>query len=151
MKVSAARKQTFVEALVRGAAPEAAAKMISVDRATAYRWRAADESFAAEWQAATDRKVEAVETVLYRMAMEKDLGAICFFLKAHKPELYNRKTITLAGDPANPLSVTHHGGEEVVHLFMPPNGRDQPEPEEALDEPPTIDGEASEAGNKDAA
>jgi hypothetical protein len=136
VKVSAATKELFCEALLRGQSPVGAARAIRVDRATAYRWRAGDPTFAEAWIAARETKIELVETVLYRMVREKDLGAICFFLKAHKPEIYNRRIqIAVGSDPDDPLSIDHlHHGDasEMVHIYMPPNGRDQLDPDEAL-------------------
>ena len=121
MKVSAAKKRTFVDVLVRGQTPAGAAQAIGVDRRTAYRWRAIDPAFAEEWTDARETKIENVETVLYRQAMGGDITAIIFFLKAHRPETYNRRMrISLEGDFDNPLSVTHHGSGEVVHFFLRP-------------------------------
>jgi hypothetical protein len=76
MKVSAAKKQTFVEALVRGQTPEGAAKAIGVNRMTAYRWRAEDKVFAEQWAEACARKVEAVESVLFQQAMGGEAWAV---------------------------------------------------------------------------
>jgi transposase len=103
MKVSAAKKQAFCDLLVHGQTPEGAANAIGVGRSTVYNWKAEDKAFAVRWNEARERKIEAVENVLYQMAMEKDLGAICFFLKAHRPELYNRRTLVLEGNADAPM------------------------------------------------
>jgi hypothetical protein len=139
MKVSAALKEQFCEHMVRGQTPESAARAIGIDRTTAYRWRAADASFAAEWEQARERKIEAVENVLYRQAMVGEAWAVCFFLKAHRPDLYNRRqVIAVGGDPdAPPIGIAG----EVVHFYMPPNHRDEPE-EIDDDASHTIEGEA---------
>jgi hypothetical protein len=129
MKMSLARKQAFCEAMVRGQTPEVAARTVGVDRATAYRWRAADAAFAAAWEDARERKIEAVENILYRQAMAGEAWACIFFLKCHKPEIYNRRqVIALGGDLDNPLTIARTG--EVgsnVHFYMPANHRDEPE------------------------
>lgn len=141
MKVSGDRKRKFCEALVRGGSPETAARSVGVDRATAYRWRGADATFAERWDEARDRRVEAVETVLYRMAMQQDLGAVIFFLKSHRPEVYNRRqVVAIGGDPDDPIGV-HHTGEvrSKVHFYIPTNGRDKPERDEV---PNVIEGAA---------
>lgn len=145
MKVNAAKKELFCEVLVRGQSPAGAARAIGVDRATVYRWRAVDPEFAEAWDTARETKVEMVETVLYRMAVEQDLGAICFFLKAHRPELYNKRMlIGLGGDPDNPLSVNHGiDDSEPWVIMMPENGRDRPDPDTATG--PTIEGDADDA------
>lgn len=103
MKASAAKKQAFCDLLVDGQTPERAAKAIGVVRATVYNWKAADPAFAVRWDEARERKIEAVENVLYQQAMAGDLGAICFFLKAHKPHIYNRRTVVLEGNADAPL------------------------------------------------
>jgi hypothetical protein len=99
-------------------------------------------------------QMNAPRTVLYRMAMEKDLGAVIFFLKCHKPEVYNRRQVfALGGDPDNPFAVHHHGAvESNVHFYMPSNRRDQPEAEDDGDDTPpvTIDGTTID-GEDDAA
>jgi hypothetical protein len=139
MKVSSARKATFCEALVKGQTPETAAKAIGVDRRTIYRWRDADAEFSRAWAEARERKIEVVENTLYRMAVEKDLGAVIFFLKCHKPEVYNRRqVIEIGGTPGNPIGIEV---DQRVFFYMPPNGRDLPEPEEG----PVIEGNAEDA------
>jgi hypothetical protein len=141
MKVSAARKKSFVEALVRGAAPEGAARSIGVDRATAFRWKDADATFAEQWDEARDRRVEAVETVLYRMAMQQDFSAVIFFLKSHRPEICNRRqVVAISGDPDNPIGV-HHSGEvrSNINFYIPTSGHDKPERDEV---PNVIEGAA---------
>ena len=131
MKVSSARKAAFCEALVRGQTPEGAAKMAGVDRATAYRWKAADPAFAEQWDDARERKVEMVETTLYRMAVEKDLGAVIAFLRAYKPEVYNRKmVVAVGGDPnAPPVSVDHRAMIYPLQVRAQIEGKAEAEPE----------------------
>jgi hypothetical protein len=150
MKVSAERKAKFIDALARGAPPEAAARSIGVDRRTANRWKAADPGFAEQWREAQDRKIELIEAVLFRQAMGGDLGAICFFLRANRPEIYNRRqVIALGGDPdAPPIGVATNN----VIFYMPSNGRDQPEAEgDDVDAAQTIEGEASDTNDEAAA
>ena len=81
----------------------------------------------------------------HRAINHSDLLLI-FLLRARRPAIYNRKTITLAGDPDNPVGIAHSGkvGSN-VHFYLPPNHRDEPEAIEA-DEPLTI-----EASKEDAA
>jgi hypothetical protein len=140
MKVSAAKKALFCETLVRGGSTAGAAQAIGVDRSTVFRWKAADPAFAEAWDTARDTKVDLVETTLYRMAMQKDIAAVIFFLKSHRPEVYNRRMqIAVGGDEENPLIVDHAhriASDEPWVIMMPPNGRDQPEPET---EAPTIE------------
>ena len=133
MKASASRKQSFIDALARGAPPEIAARSIDVDRATVYRWRASDRSFAERWDDARDRRVELVEGVLFRSAMNGDVTAMIFFLKSHRPDVYNRRQIvSICGDPdAPPIGVAV---DERVRFYLPRNFRDGPAPDDPDDE-----------------
>ena len=74
---------------------------------------------------------------------EGNLLACIFWLKSHKPSVYNRKqVVAIGGDPDGPpISVE---ADERVFFYMPSNGRDRPEPDEAPDEPPTIEGTTRE-------
>lgn len=144
MKVSRERKEKFCAALVGGASPALAAQAVGITRGTSYAWRASDPVFAAAWEEARAHQIENVETQLYRMAMEKDLGAVIFFLKSHKPEIYNRRQlIGIGGDgDSPPISVVQHDSDERVFFYLPKNFRD--EPEVLPDEPNTIEGERDE-------
>lgn len=115
----------------------AAARWAGVSRTTAYNWKSAGPALAAQRDEARECKIEKFETTLHRMAMEKDLGAVIFFLKSHRPEIYNRRQlIGIGGDPdAPPIGVVQHSDEERVVFYHPINGRYQPEAE-----PPTIEG-----------
>jgi hypothetical protein len=140
MKVSAAKKSAFADLLVEGQTPETAAKAIGIDRRTAYRWKAADPVFAEHWDEARERKIEVVEATLYQMAIEKDLGAVKEFLRAYRPEVFNRRpVIEVTNNTAIGIDAAERG--EVVHFFLPPNFRDRPEEIEA-DAEPVIEGKA---------
>ena len=144
MKVNAAKKELFIECLSEGSRPLArrARSALTVPPSIAGGLRIRSLPRRGILRART--KVEMVETVLYRMAVEQDLGAICFFLKAHRPELYNKRMlIGLGGDPDNPLSVNHGiDDSEPWVIMMPENGRDRPDPDTATG--PTIEGDADD-------
>jgi hypothetical protein len=141
MKVGKERKDRFCAALVGGASPALAAQAVGISRGTAYAWKASDAAFAAQWDEACAHKIENVETQLYRMAMEKDLGAVIFFLKSHRPEIYNkRQLIGIGGDADSPpINVVNHDSDERVFFYLPKNFRD--EPEVLPNESTTIEGE----------
>jgi hypothetical protein len=103
MKATAARKEQFCDLLVNGQTPETAARAIGVSRATVYNWKSADAAFRVRWDEARERKVEAVENILYQQAMNGEAWAVCFFLKAYRPELYNRRTLVLEGNADAPM------------------------------------------------
>lgn len=131
MKLSAEKKRKFCEALVRGQTPDLAAQAIGINRATAYRWRDSDPNFAAAWLDAREHKTEVVENVLYRKAVAGEAWAVCFFLRGHRPELFNRRQqIALGGDAeAPPIDVVHAvagEGNDRVMFYYPDNGRHLP-------------------------
>jgi hypothetical protein len=57
------------------------------------------------------------------------LLACCVWLRAHKPGLYHRRQlVTLEGDinHQHTLNAADPERDEVVHFYLPANGRDQP-------------------------
>ena len=137
------RQADFLRLLAKGNSVGEAALAIGCQRRTVYDWRASDDEFRLAWDDAVDQATEVIESVLYNQARDGNLLACIFWLKAHKPSVYHRKqVIALGGDPgAPPIGVEHNG--EVVHFYMPPNHRDEPEEVES-DEPPTIEGNAED-------
>ena len=76
--------------------------------------------------------------MLYRKAFEGEAWAVCYFLRGHRPELFNRRQlIGIGGDPdAPPVGI--HQTRDNIHFYLPINGRDRPE---VLDEA-AIEGQA---------
>jgi hypothetical protein len=113
----------------------AASSALGCGHTAMYQWRNDDAAFRAEWDAAVEVATELVESVLYRQAREGNLLACIFWLKSHKPSVYNRKMqVAIGGDPdAPPIGIEH----DVVKIFqLSDNGRDRPFAElEAEDEP----------------
>lgn len=60
----------FLEELALRANVSDAAKAAGISRATMYQWRAADEEFAKEWDAALDTALDAAEREAWRRAVE---------------------------------------------------------------------------------
>jgi hypothetical protein len=73
--------------------------------------------------------------VLVAKALEGNISALKFWLANHCPEWR-----MVREDPLQELP--ERGGEDVVHFYLPPNGRDEPE---ELPGPPVIEGEVEEA------
>ena len=128
--------------LAKGNSVAQAAAAIGCSRACVYDWRASDNELRLAWDDAVDQATEAIESVLYKKAKSGDLLACIFWLKSHRPSIYNRKqVVSIGGDPdAPPIGIEVSN----VHFYMPSNGRDGPE---VLDDeqPPTIEGDATEA------
>jgi hypothetical protein len=139
MKASAAKKQAFCEALVKGQTPDTAAQAIGVSRSAVYNWKASDAAFAAAWAEASERKIQVVENVLYRKAVQGEPWAVCFFLRGHRPELFSRRLVAV--DPDEPPIVT----AEVSGAWIYPRPELQRDPVITAEDAPMIDGEAEEA------
>ena len=54
-----------------------------------YNWRRDDEAFHRDWDAAIDACTDRLEARLQELALEGDVTALIFMLKARKPEIYN--------------------------------------------------------------
>jgi len=68
-----------------------AARLTVVSRSSAYRLRETDSEFAAEWDAAIEEGVEALEEIAMRRAKKSSDTLLIFLLKAHKPEMYREQ------------------------------------------------------------
>jgi hypothetical protein len=124
-----------------------AARLVGISRRSVYEWRDADPTFAAELEASFDEGTDALhDAALDRALLPDHDGLLVFMLKMRDPMRFHRKAVevihTVTGDPMNPVTVEHHGvsddpeDNEVVHFYLPSNGRDQPDPD---DEPPAIE------------
>ena len=84
--------------------------------------------------------VARVGAVVVKEALAGNIGAARYWLSTHGgPEWRMPKDAYT--DPEHP-----RGEDDVVHFYMPPNGRDQPE---IAEEPPTIDGEVEKPTGTD--
>jgi len=82
-----------IEALRAGRRPGTAARLIDVDRTTLYNWKREHAAFAAAWDDAVAEAVDKVEGVLYDLALSGDIQACVYWLKNHRPEIYDRVTM----------------------------------------------------------
>jgi hypothetical protein len=125
---TAKRRVAFLKMLRDGTSISDAAAAVGAGRTAIYDWRDEDPTFRAEWDDAVEHATELVESVLYKQAREGNLLACIFWLKAHKPAVYNRKMqVTIGGDRNNPLTVdhAHQDAPSVVRIYrIPDNGRD---------------------------
>jgi hypothetical protein len=83
------RRATLLAAIAAGKRVELAAHDAGVSRRTAFEWKAADPTLAAEWDEAYDQATDKLEDVLYNKAAEGDLGALVFSLRSRMPHKYN--------------------------------------------------------------
>jgi hypothetical protein len=142
---TAKNRKAVLAALTQGWSVHGACRQAGIGTRSYYDWRDDDPGFRADADAAIEAATDHLEDVARNRAIQHSDLLLIFLLKSRRPQVYNRKTITLAGDIDNPLLVHQtRDPEDVVHFYMPPNGRDQPEPEEP-DAPRTIEGKADAA------
>ena len=89
------KKKRFIETLAAQGTVSHAAQAAGVSRNTAYRWREDDREFAACWDEAHEKAVDAVERSLYQKAVSGDTVCMIFYLKAHRPIYRDRMNIDL--------------------------------------------------------
>ena len=80
------RKKRFLATLTAQGTVRHAAQAAGVSRWTAYRWRHEDLAFAELWDEAIENAVDAVENVVYHRALDGDIIAAIFYLKAQRPK-----------------------------------------------------------------
>jgi hypothetical protein len=132
------KRRRVLDAISQGLTIAEAARAAGMARNTVSEWRADDPVFAREFEEAYAAGTDVWEQEARRRAFDQSDVLLIFMLKARDPARFNRKTLAIGGDSDNPLNVTHHGPpEEVVHFYMPSNGRDQPEEDEADEQQPT--------------
>lgn len=95
---NAEHKAAFLLALSQGTSITGSAKAANIDRVTAYRWRDADEAFAAGWDQALEAGADVLEDALTahaerltkkpEMVDGSNVTAAIFMLKGRRPEKY---------------------------------------------------------------
>lgn len=145
------KRQIILDAISRGLTIAEAAQAAGMGRRTVSEWRTDDAEFAREFENAYDAGTDCYEAEARKRAFDQSDALLIFLLKQRDPKRFNQKTLMVAGDPDNPLTVTHHDDDQRVFFFMPSNGRDQPEQVEA--DEPMIEGTVTDdaTDNKDIA
>jgi transposase-like protein len=103
-----ARRRAFLEALSGGLSVTAAAVQSGMNRATAYRWRDREPSFAADWDAAIEAGTDRLEDVARQRAEAGSDTLLIFLLKARRPAKYrDRAAVEVTGKDGGPLVVRY--------------------------------------------
>jgi hypothetical protein len=84
------RQAEFLQLLAKGTSVGDAALAVGCRRRAVYDWRASDDDFRLAWDDALDQATEVVESVLFNQARDGNLLACIFWLKSHRPSVYNR-------------------------------------------------------------
>lgn len=92
---TAEKKAVFIAELRDRGTVYHAAKAAGIGRKTAYRWRDASPTFAAEWDDAKEDTVEILEDSMFQRAVKGDTVAGIFLLKAMRPDKYRDKPPTI--------------------------------------------------------
>jgi hypothetical protein len=126
-KQTAKRTEAFIRFIRKGSSAAEAARAIGVDRATVYRWRDADPAFKAAWLDAAETITEEIESALARNALAGDTVSQIFWLKAHRPDIYNRKQVVSIGGEENAPPVLLAAGQPQAGavIILPDNHRQE--------------------------
>jgi hypothetical protein len=131
------RRKALLKALRKGHGFHSAAIACGISYRAFAQWRAEDAQFAAECDDARDFCADTVEHELYRQAMvDHNTVAAIFYLKGHRPEVFNRKMmIALGGDPDAPAIAV-----STSPMIYPRSDMERPDPAAG----PVIEATASE-------
>lgn len=97
----------FLETLARTANVTGTCDTVGFARNAAYDWRQSDPEFAAAWDAALQRGVNALEDIANERARAGSDLLLIFLLKAHRPDKYRE---------APRLNITERRGVDYRHL-----------------------------------
>jgi len=86
----------YLQSLREGNLKNESARIAGVSYKTVCRHRKDDDGFREDEAFAMDEALEGIEKILYEMALERDLGAIDRWLRAHKKSTYGTQaTVTI--------------------------------------------------------
>ena len=74
-----------------------AARRAGVSRPTLFNWKKAHPEFAQRWEHAVQTATDRIEEVVYDLALKGDLQACLWWLRAHRPEIYDKATLAKLG------------------------------------------------------
>jgi hypothetical protein len=121
------RRDAFLRLLREGCSVAQAARAIGLGRRTMFDWKRDDEDFREAWDDAVETITENIESALARAALGGDTVSMIVWLKAHRPETYNRKQVVAIGGDENAPPVMLAAAEQQPTgpvFILPHNGRD---------------------------
>ena len=135
------KKGLILEVLAVGGTVAEAAKHAGVGRSSIFAWKAADPSFAAEFEEAYDAGSDRYEMEARRRALGGSDVLLMFLMRQRSPARFNKKMLGDDADAMMPIGVAGEGNSAVqfYNFQLPRNGRDLP----AADNPSTITIEGS--------
>ena len=87
------KRSDFLAGLAGGLSVTGAAKLVGMGRSAAYKWRADDEAFAADWEDAIEEGTDDLEDrAMERAKSGQSDTMMIFMLKARRPEKYKERS-----------------------------------------------------------
>jgi hypothetical protein len=119
------QREAFLRMLRNATSVSDAAAAIGVARRSVYRWRVDDEAFRSDWDDATETITENIESALAKAALGGDTVSMIFWLKSHRPDVYNRKQVVAIGGDENapPVAVVNGQLQSAGPVFILPDNR----------------------------
>jgi hypothetical protein len=91
-------RATFLRILEATCNVSEGARAAGVDRRTVYRWREADEDFAAAWQEAEDAAADKLEQIAFERATSGQSDRMLeVLLKGHRPKYRDKQHVEHSG------------------------------------------------------
>jgi hypothetical protein len=90
-----------------------------------FEWKASDEEFRRDFDAAYDSGTDVLESIARKRAIDGSDALMIFMLKTRDPARFNRKMLTISGDPdLPPVTVAAAQSQPVSPVcILPDNGR----------------------------
>lgn len=113
-------RATFLALLAESCNVTASCEAAGIGRATAYRWRDEDETFAAQWEEAEAAAADALEQVAFERAKAGLSDRMLeILLKAHKPKYREKQAVEITGKDGGPVEYREAAVAEVKEMFGP--------------------------------
>jgi hypothetical protein len=119
------KRRIILASIARGLTVEEAAHKARVSRRMVFEWKASDEEFRRDFDAAYDSGTDVLESIARKRAIDGSDALMIFMLKTRDPARFNRKMLTISGDPdLPPVTVAAAQSQPVSPVFiLPDNGR----------------------------
>ena len=87
-KFDQAKQDAVVQMIENGETFSFACQEVGISRTLEWNERKENDLYAERIETAKELQIQSVEGKLYQMCMEKNISAICFYLKTNKPSKY---------------------------------------------------------------
>jgi hypothetical protein len=120
------KRQIVLDAIAAGLTIEEAAHNAGIGRMTLYEWRAEDDSFRQDFEAAYRAGTDVFEAEARRRAFAESDVLLIFLLKCRDPARFNQKQIVAVGGDENapPIGIAAQTQPPGVQIYLPANQRE---------------------------